>query len=321
MSGSVVITGGNGFVGQILARGLSERGYGVEIFDRWGGRAVTTLRGRYLATSTSFWGRAFGVVLNQALLSSESVLRSAGVLRPTGDDILATRAALVPRLRGRDAVVHLAAIPRPDHPGASADDYRRINLDGTINVFAAASAAGVRKFVFASSVAVYGFSRGIAAGTRIDAFPILETNHRPHRPGENTLYALAKIGVEDHLDAASRTSQTKAVSLRLGAPGFRCSFAPYLGMATSIQNLVDGFHAALRSNWDFHFEAFNLMDQHRDPRRSVDVDAVIRERWPGVPNRIAGDEMAFSTAKIRALLGYRAVRDGTYISERIANLK
>jgi hypothetical protein len=315
-----VITGGNGFVGRIVVSGLSDLGYQVEVFDRWGGRAVRALRRRYLGTSRIRWARNGGVVLNRALRESESVLRRAGVLQPTGDDILAAPTALVPRFHGRNAVVHLAALPRADLPGVGENDYRRINIDGALNVFEAARAAGVRKFVFASSVAVYGFSRGIAPGTRIEQFPILETNHRPDRPGENTLYGLTKIAVENHLEQAGRSSDTKSVSLRLGAPGFRSSFAPYLGMATSVQNLVAGFDAALRSDWDFDFEAFNLMDRHRDPNCSPDLHALIRERWPDVPNRIEGDEMAFSSAKIAARIGYRPTRDGTYIDERIANV-
>jgi NAD(P)-dependent dehydrogenase (short-subunit alcohol dehydrogenase family) len=316
-----MVTGGNGFVGQILARGLSELGYEVEVFDRWGGRLVTALRRRYLGTSRSRLGRGIGVVLNRASLTSESLLRGGGALRPTGDDILAARASLASRLRGCDAVAHLAAIPGADYPGADAVDYRRVNLDGALNVFEASRAAGVGKFVFASSVAVYGFSRGIAPGTRIEQFPILETNHRPARPGESSDYAIAKVAVENRLEQASRESETKAVSLRLGAPGFRSSFPPYLGMATSIENLVAGFDAALRSEWDFDFEAFNLMDRHREPQCQVDVNAVIRERWPEVPNRIEGDEMAFSSAKLAARLGYEATRGGTYIDERIADLR
>lgn len=320
MTGRVVVTGGNGFVGRILVHGLSDLGYEVEVFDAWGGPTVRALRGRYLGTSRTRLGRSVGVILNRLLFAAESGLRRTGVLRPTGDDILAARAALVPRLRDRDAVVHLAAIPGANHPGAGADDYRSINLDGALNVFAAAREAGVRKFVFASSVAVYGFSRGIAPGTHIEQFPILETNHCPDRPGENTLYALTKVAVENHLEQACRGPGTKAVSLRLGAPGFRSSFAPYLGMATSIQNLVAGFNAALRSDWDFDFDAFNLTDRYRHPQCSLDLHALIRERWPDVPNRIEGDEMAFSSAKLAARLGYRSARVGTYIDERIANI-
>ena len=321
MSRRIVITGGNGFVGRILVRGLRERGYEVDVLDRWDGWAVIALHGRYLGTSTTPWGRAIAAVLNRALFSTQSALRGTGVLRPTGQDILAARAALVDLFRGRDAIVHLAAISGANYPGASADDYRRVNLDGSINAFEAARAAGVPRFVFGSSVGVYGFSGGIARGTRIDQFPILETNHRPDRPGENTTYALTKIAVEDYLEKATPDSPTKAVALRLGAPGFRISLPPYLGMATSIENLVEGFDAALRSGWDFDFEPFNLMDAHRDLRRSVDVHAVIRERWPDVPSRLAGDEMAFSTAKIAGRLGYRAARNGTYVAARIANLK
>ena len=53
-----------------------------------------------------------------------------------------------------DVVVHLAfsvtgAAPR--------EAIRSINVDGTLNAFRAAAAAGARRFVYASSVAAYGF--------------------------------------------------------------------------------------------------------------------------------------------------------------------
>jgi nucleoside-diphosphate-sugar epimerase len=64
-----------------------------------------------------------------------------------------TTADLAPMLTGVDTVVHLAAIvgPIPDE-----DLARRVNVDGTRQVLDAASKAGVRKVVRASSAAVYG---------------------------------------------------------------------------------------------------------------------------------------------------------------------
>jgi len=51
-------------------------------------------------------------------------------------------------------VVHLAFLVTG---AASSEAIRSVNLDGTLNAFRAAAAAGVRRFVYASSVAAYGF--------------------------------------------------------------------------------------------------------------------------------------------------------------------
>jgi nucleoside-diphosphate-sugar epimerase len=40
---------------------------------------------------------------------------------------------------------------------ASAEVIRSVNVEGTLNAFRAAAAAGTRRFVYASSVAAYGF--------------------------------------------------------------------------------------------------------------------------------------------------------------------
>src|SRR5919107_4126116 len=63
-------------------------------------------------------------------------------------------AALEQAFAGADVVVHLAFIITGN---ASADTIREINVEGTLNTFRAAAAAGAKRFVYASSVAAYGF--------------------------------------------------------------------------------------------------------------------------------------------------------------------
>jgi UDP-glucose 4-epimerase len=57
-------------------------------------------------------------------------------------------------LQGQDAIVHLAFIYQPPIPPLK--EVYAINVDGSRNVFDCAIQAGVRKIVFASSVAAYG---------------------------------------------------------------------------------------------------------------------------------------------------------------------
>src|ERR687898_183944 len=72
---------------------------------------------------------------------------------------------------GADVVVHLAFMITG---AASRQTIRAINVDGTLNAFRAGASAGATRFVYASSLAAYGFSprqprgddRGVAGPAR-----------------------------------------------------------------------------------------------------------------------------------------------------------
>ncbi len=78
---------------------------------------------------------------------------------------------------GADVVVHLAFLITGNAPRQT---IRAINVDGTLNTFRAAADAGARRFVYASSVAAYGF--GIDIPERID-------EDWPARPAARLFYA------------------------------------------------------------------------------------------------------------------------------------
>ena len=63
-------------------------------------------------------------------------------------------AALRDAFGSADVVVHLAFLVTGTAP---AEVNRAVNVDGTLNAFRAAAEAGARRFVYASSVAAYGF--------------------------------------------------------------------------------------------------------------------------------------------------------------------
>ena len=93
-------------------------------------------------------------------------------------------AVLRDAFRGADVVVHLAF----QVTGAASDEtIRSVNIDGTLNAFDAAAAAGVRRFVFASSVAAYGFHRDN---------PVRMTEDWPVRPAHRLFYAQEKAELE-----------------------------------------------------------------------------------------------------------------------------
>ncbi|TQN43641.1 nucleoside-diphosphate-sugar epimerase [Blastococcus colisei] len=89
---------------------------------------------------------------------------------------------------GVDVVVHLAFLITGN---ASRETTRSINVDGTLNVFRAAAAAQVDRFVYASSVAAYGFHADNPE--RID-------EEWPTRPAARLFYAQEKAELEELLE-------------------------------------------------------------------------------------------------------------------------
>ena len=75
---------------------------------------------------------------------------------------------------------------------ASGKAIRSINVDGTLNAFDAAAAAGARRFVYSSSVAAYGFHRDN---------PVPMTEDWPVRPAARLFYAQEKAELENLLRA------------------------------------------------------------------------------------------------------------------------
>lgn len=62
-----------------------------------------------------------------------------------------------------DAIIHLAGLSNDPMGALSPDLTRAINLDGTLRLAGLAKAAGVERFVFASSCSLYGAAGGEAA--------------------------------------------------------------------------------------------------------------------------------------------------------------
>ena len=103
---------------------------------------------------------------------------------------------------GADVVVHLAFLIL----GGSQETTRAINVEGTLNAFDAAAEAGARRFVYASSIAAYGFHRDNPIGISED----WET-----RPARRLSYAQEKAELEHLLeDAAARHPGTELYLLR-----------------------------------------------------------------------------------------------------------
>ena len=102
-----------------------------------------------------------------------------------------------------DVVVHLAFMITGT---ASRQTIREINVEGTVNAFRAAAACGAERFVYASSVAAYGFHPDNPIGMSED-WPI--------RPATRLFYAQEKAEVERLLgDEAQAHSDVALYLLR-----------------------------------------------------------------------------------------------------------
>src|SRR3984957_1342694 len=93
------------------------------------------------------------------------------------------RPALERAFAGAEVVVHLAFMITG---AASRETIQQINIEGTLNAFRAAAAAGARRFVYASSVAAYGFHRDNPVGL---------TEEWPARPAAHLFYAQEKAEI------------------------------------------------------------------------------------------------------------------------------
>ena len=151
----VLVTGGAGFIGSHLVDRLIGEGCAVRVLDN-------------LSTGKE-----------ENLPARESRLEFV-----EGD--IASRDTVERCLRETDAVVHLAAVASVQ---ASVDDpiaTHRTNFDGTLHLLQGAYEMGVRRFLYASSAAIYGDTRELPVAEHIAPNPL-------------TPYAADKLAGEHYL--------------------------------------------------------------------------------------------------------------------------
>jgi nucleoside-diphosphate-sugar epimerase len=189
-SRTVLVTGGAGYIGSVLVRRLLERGHGVRVLDAF----------------------LFGDAGVRGLQHPQLDVRR-------GD--IRDGAAVTDALEGCDAVVHLAAMA--NDPCAELDEEltREINLTAVEALAETASAAGVRRFVNASSATVYG----VQDGTVLDESASLEPI---------TIYGVLKAQTEELLKAMA-SAEFEPVSLRAATV---CGISPRLRLDLTVNILT-----------------------------------------------------------------------------------
>jgi UDP-glucose 4-epimerase len=167
MSKRVLITGGAGFIGSHLARHFAACGEVTVLDDLRSGHA------RNLDGTDCRFVR--GSILDDA------ALREA--------------------MTGAEEVYHLAAMVSVPESVAKPAECAELNTDGTRRVLAAASAAGARKVVLASSAAIYGDNPTVP---KLEAMP----------PEPKSPYAETKLAGERLLEEYRRSHGLGTTSLR-----------------------------------------------------------------------------------------------------------
>lgn len=111
-------------------------------------------------------------------------------------------------VRDAEAVIHVAAIPRPT--GKAAAEVFRTNMAAAYNVVEAAALSGASRFIYASSFSVLGYP----FAERLVPPAYLPVD-QDHPIGAQDAYGLSKWLGEEIVEAAVRRGAFSAVSLRM----------------------------------------------------------------------------------------------------------
>lgn len=165
--------------------------------------------------ATGFIGSALVNRLQTNEISVRAVSRCQG---PWQVSDFTAAAAWERTLQGVDAVVHLAARVHVMHDRSDdpLSEFRRINVDGTLHLARQAAAAGVRRFVFLSSIKVNGETTSGGRPFTENDFP------EPQDP-----YGISKHDAELELRQVSAQTGMEVVIIRpplVYGPGVRANF-------------------------------------------------------------------------------------------------
>ncbi|MDZ4405812.1 SDR family oxidoreductase [Prosthecobacter sp.] len=194
----VLVTGGAGFIGSHIAQTLSRMGATVVVLDDFS-------TGDRQNLDWSNGNSALEVIQGDA--GNESLL-----------------AQIVP---GCDWVFHQAAVASVPQSVAHPLETNRQNMDATLKLLIAARDAGVKRFLFASSSAIYGDSSAAS-------------KHESHAPAPVTPYGLQKYASERYCQLFHQLYGLPTVALRyFNVFGPRQSFdSPYSGVIARFCTLM-----------------------------------------------------------------------------------
>lgn len=192
---NALVTGGAGFIGGHLAHKLVEKGVNVRVLD------------------------------NLTVGKKDNVPQEAELLiGDIRDSEIVARA-----VRGAEVVFHLAAKVSIRAAVERFYEDADINTMGTLSVLRASRDAHVRKFIYASSMAVYGN-------------PHYSPQDENHPKNPTSPYGVSKFASENYINALAGLWGMEYVNLRLfNTYGTRQTPSPYVGVITIfIRNILQG---------------------------------------------------------------------------------
>lgn len=165
-----------------------------------------------------------------------------------------------------DCVVHLAACVQVANTNSteSLDEFRRVNVNGTLNLAKQAAAAGVRRFIYLSSIKVNG--EGTSSGSPYTAEDL---------PAPIDPYGISKHEAEIALQELCKETDMDLVIIRpplVYGPGVKANF---LSMLKWLNNGIPLPFGAIRNNKRSLVSVDNLVDlvivciNHPDARNQI----------------------------------------------------
>jgi UDP-glucose 4-epimerase len=163
----ILVTGGAGYIGSALVEKLISLGHEVKVIDDLSNGFIENInqKAEYLN----------GSILNDELLSRA--------------------------VKDVEAVFHLAAKIRVEEGEVKPNLYRQVNVDGTLNLLKLCNSFGVKKFIFASTAAVYGDPSDYPVSEESQTKPV-------------NVYGRTKLEIDEYLSKSAKTLGISAISFR-----------------------------------------------------------------------------------------------------------
>jgi len=193
----ILVTGGAGFIGSHIVDRLISEGYSVRVLDNLSTGDINNLARHKNSRQLQF--------IKGDIRNHETVKKAVD---------------------GVDAILHEAALVSVTRSIEEPSLSRAINLQGTTNLLQAASDSNVKRFIFASSCAIYGDS---------EALP----NSENQTPKPLSPYAEHKLAAEQQAQKFYKENGLETVSLRyFNVYGPRQKHGPYSGVISNVINCL-----------------------------------------------------------------------------------
>jgi UDP-glucose 4-epimerase len=163
----ILVTGGAGYIGSVLVNKLIEQGHEVNVIDDLSNGFRENIDRRAKFTEGSILDKGN---LNQAL-------------------------------EGVEVVYHLAAKIRVEEGEAKPELYKKVNVEGTLDLIKACMDKKINKFIFASTAAVYGDP---------EEFPVNENS----KTNPVNVYGATKLEIDKYLEANAKNTGISAICFR-----------------------------------------------------------------------------------------------------------